>query len=344
MKIKIAVADNDTSYILRFCSVLEKKNNISVSMFTETESLKRALNSQNYDILIINPELDSTSLNYSKATVVVFLSDNSSASFDVCCPKYKVVLKYQQISKIYNEIINIYSEAAPKGMSGRSSMAKIIPVYSPAGGTGKTTIALSIAEMLVNRGAKVIYINFEMISSYGIYLPQSNARNFGDILSKIDSNINWELKINSIIQTAENGIMYFEEFKNVFDVYEISDTDAEKLVKGIASANVCDYLIIDMDNDLSSINRRLMNISDILVVIAAASESSNYKLEKFLSHYDIIVENTEKLNIVCNFGKQYDALFGSYPVIAEIPNINARFKGVIEYINKNSLINIENLL
>ncbi|MBQ5320063.1 MAG: AAA family ATPase [Oscillospiraceae bacterium] len=345
MKIKIAIADNEIAYINKLFSVFERKENVSVSMFTETESLKKALNNQNYDILIINPELDSDTLNYKKATVVVFLSDNSSSTFNVSCQDYSVVLKYQQISKIFNEIINIYSEIVPtSGMDGRSTIAKIIPVYSPAGGTGKTTVALSVAEMLVNRGYKVLYINFEMISSYGTYLPQNNGRNFGDIISKMGVGFNWKLKIESIIQTTQKGIMYFEEFKNIFDVYEISAADAEMLVNGIASAGVCDYLIIDMDNDLSAVNRKIMSISDIVVAVAAASETASYKFNKFLEHFDIIVENTDKLNIVCNFGKQPDNAISAYPVIANIPQINSGFKNVIDYINKNSLINIENLM
>lgn len=346
MKIKMAVADSNNSYVERLHSILEKKDNLVISVFTSTDALKKSLCSQKYDILLLSEDIDDGSLNYNMVSALIYLTDNEYGTIDSSYPKYDTIYKYQNIIAIYNNAMEIYSEIATNSLGNNNkSSAKVIAVYSPAGGTGTTTVSLAIASGLANRGSRTLYLNLEDISSYGVFLKQSGEKNFGDIVSKIGNNINWNLKINSIANHADNGIMYFNELSNILDVYEITPEDIKELLNGICSSDICDYIVIDMSSSLDYRSRAVFDVSDSITAVVSNSETACCKFKKFLDQYDIISENIDNLKIVCNMGKTPSEFENAYHTIAVIPYIsNAGFSSIVDYICQKNQIDISSLI
>ena len=78
------------------------------------------------------------------------------------------ICKFQKISRIYQQILNLYSEVAADivtASSGENNRTKIISVLSPAGGVGCSTIAAACAKALCQNGRRVLYLNLEKYGS-----------------------------------------------------------------------------------------------------------------------------------------------------------------------------------
>ncbi|QGS68934.1 AAA family ATPase [Oceanobacillus sp. 143] len=55
----------------------------------------------------------------------------------------------------------------------RSKQTKVLSVYSPVGGAGKTTIAVNLSKQLALNNAKVFYLNLELINTTSLYFSSS---------------------------------------------------------------------------------------------------------------------------------------------------------------------------
>ncbi|MGN0695676.1 MAG: AAA family ATPase [Oscillospiraceae bacterium] len=345
MKIKLALADSNTEYGEKLLGILERRENFAVSMFTSPEALKESLIKQSYDIVLISPDIAGAPLNFKHASVVIVLSDSETDSLPG--EGFHAINKYQRGTRLVNNILEIYSEYSPMRGSGNgraAGNARIISVYSPAGGSGKTSVAIAIAELICNRGSKVLYINFEEFSSYGAYFKTEGNKNMGEIISGIEKRIDIGMKISSIARTADNGVMYFDEFENILDIYDISTDECEKLINEIAVSGACDFLIVDMGISFDERNRRMLDISDCNVIVTCGNDFAVRKIDRFLTQIIDISENNDKFCIVHNFGEsglncRNLSEIGRIPYLKDHPG-----NKVIEYICMKSLINVDSLI
>ena len=273
------------------------------------------------------------------------LYDDNTDEFDKY-GKYAKINKYQRGTSIINQMLDMYSDISKSEQwSGNStSRTRTVSVYSPVGGSGKTTIALSLASLIANRGFRVMYINFETISSYGAFLKQDGGKSMGEIIAGLDKKINVPLKIKSIIKTDPRGIIYFEEFSSIFDMEEITDEDIDKLIGAVSEADVCDYIIIDTDSAYDRKTRKILEISELNVIVSDGSGFGSYKMKKFMEQYSRDADAMAKTYAVHNFGND-DPSIGMLISLGTIPYLNGYpFDKSIEHICRNVGLAVDVLL
>lgn len=346
MKIKLALADVDSEYVERFIDIIKGEDNIMVSAFTDKEALAAAIQSHSFDILLFSPNIDITGINLKKVAISILLYDDNDYSEIENYEKYPKINKYQRGTSIINKMLDMYSDVSNSAFFGGSgsSRAVSISVYSPVGGSGKTTIALSLATLIANRGYRVMYLNFETISSYGAYLKQDGGKNMGEIIAGFDKKINIPLKLKSIIKTDPRGIMYFEEFSSIFDMEDITDEDIEKLVNAVADADICDYIIIDMDSVFDRKTRKVIEISNYNVIVSANAGFGSHKLHKFIEQYQRDADIMSKMYVINNFGNANPDT-NTLISLGTIPYLNGYpFDKSIEHICKNIGLTVDVLL
>jgi cellulose biosynthesis protein BcsQ len=238
------------------------------------------------------------------------------------CRGYASVKRYQRISSIYKKIMELYADVCQNYSVGGNGKTKLVAVYSPIGGSGKTTISCALANYLSMKGYKTIYVNMEEMASDGCYFPQTSDKNMSDLLSYIGGNTNFGVKLQGIQQTKKENLFYLNHFRSPNDIYEITDSEIEDFFAQISNTGLYDFVIIDMGVYLDHKAIKLFECVEKIVVVDKDDAFGRVKMARFMSQAHIINEYAYKMARVYNFGKKSK----------DIPAYKVSFAGVINYI------------
>jgi len=86
----------------------------------------------------------------------------------------------------------------------------VVAIYSPIGGSGKTTVAVNSAVHCAKKGLEVFYLNLENFQSTPLYFNCKKERNLSELLRCLKQGRNVAAKIRQIKQKdADYGVHYF---------------------------------------------------------------------------------------------------------------------------------------
>jgi len=315
MLIKIAVADDDQQYVQRLVYGLEHYNSLNISVYTETKSLENALQTKRFDVLLFTPRVFKGQSSLPQHTACILLNDAEEMVPDSCRDFMKIE-KYQQISSIYQKMLGQYAEVCGNhGMAGENRTKKIL-FYSPIGGSGKTTLSLAAAACIARRGHSVLYVNLEELASDDCFLPQSVGKSMSELLERLDSDINFSLKLQGLANTKMENFFYLNHFESPNDIYEMEKEELEKLINVINSAGLYEYLVIDGGISLNAKALALFESADKIVLVDKSDGAAKAKMQCFLRQLHVINEYSYKMLRVLNFGTECgDALEMELPIV-----------------------------
>lgn len=178
-------------------------------------------------------------------------------------------------------------------------MSKILALLSGKGGSGKTTLALSMASMLSNCGIKVLLVDCDLSTNGATYFYEDkldeyrgNINSFYNILFKLSKEREQVININkymdfmpSIVQiTKENTETYSYNKMNQEILHNFKDN----------YKNQYDIIILDCQAGYADVLRVILPIVDINLVImeadaisSAAIRSLYLKIGRFLNEKNI---------------------------------------------------------
>jgi hypothetical protein len=152
-KINIVLADSDELYLNRLTNYfIEKTSTFDVCSFTSKVSLLKYISDGGHktDVLAFSEDLMDEAISAADIPAKILLSDGTFSRLTVA----DTVHKYQKAEKIVNDILLIYAEKSGRleAVSSGDKKTKVIGVYSPVGGAGKTTVALALAQCAAQAG------------------------------------------------------------------------------------------------------------------------------------------------------------------------------------------------
>lgn len=298
MKIQLLIATADHSYAEHLSRELSEKyaDVFGVSVCSSGERLKDLLTAHSYEIALLEPDLaDGADLNAIRLPLL--LRDGTSTA-EMPFGAGAAVSKYQRISKMIGEILGRYAEVSPGGGSDCAQRAKITAVWSPAGGTGKTSVALAYAAHCAADGKKTVYLDLELFSSTKLYFEQT-GKSISAAFEKLDGNI--ELLLRSIQQQDRgSGITYFCHPDNYDDMNILTAEDLDVLVS--ACAKGVDELVIDLSSVCDARTRGIFGSADTIFLVCDASGASRVKMEQFATQNDLFMRLQAKLVLIANKG------------------------------------------
>ena len=346
MKIKIAIADTNEVYAKRLFEALQRQENVFLSVFTDKENFEKGVSSTRYDIILFDYSMYSGDNLFKNSKLSVLLFDEDKEQPLINSGKYKIVKKYQRGSSIYKEIIGLYSEFVSDPVFFKGERCHVISVYSPVGGCGKTTVAMALANSIVNKGRSVMYLNFESIASYGVFMTLKSGKGMGEIFAALDGSGSFNLKLESLIKKTPQGIMYFEKFENLLDIYEITSEDIEKLIRMIGESGKTNFIIIDMGTQFDMLNRSIMDFSDKIIFVERTDKLAKEKITAFAEHSSVKREYADKMFSVINFAAgNSDPSAAKCEVAGRITERKSSdAEELVSYISRYSLIDVDMLI
>ncbi|SCY84540.1 AAA family ATPase [Alkaliphilus peptidifermentans] len=319
MKLNLAIVDSDTDYLRALEHYL--MNNFSqrfhVSFFTQIEYLWEVLDKEDHriDILLINPLMYTEAIEKSNIKLIILLIEGIlSTTLD----GFPYIKKYQLGNQIAASILNLYIETYPNQYLKPEDKAKttIIGVYSPVGGSGKTTIAILASYIHAQRGKSVFYLNLENVPSTAVYFEDMKSQNISNLFYYLkNKKKNILLKIEGVRQFDTTlGIHYFPPVERLADFEEISWEEIVLLVNTLKESNQYDYIIIDFDSGINMKKWNQISLCNRLLLVLNQDISSQIKGNSFIKEIDRFSADEElfsKDNIQLVINKADDTVGGT---------------------------------
>jgi len=298
MKIKLLIATTDSDYAEHLSSFISEKfkDTFDVSVCSSAGRLKEILTTSKFDMALLEPNITHVN-NLNLIQLPLALIDESE-DFLESSTSMKKIRKYQRISSIVGTILEYYSEVGKSVNSFIKNRAHITAVWSPAGGTGKTTVALACAANKVSSNRKTVYLNLENFSSTSAYF-QENGKSISKVFEKLESNA--EIFLMGIRQMdSGSGISYFCGPENYDDISILTANDIEALVN--ACVVEIDELVIDLSSQCDDKVQRIFELADTVLAVCDTSSTAQAKLRQFLTQHNVFGLIHDKTILVNNKG------------------------------------------
>jgi len=298
MKIQllIATAESDYSEYLSDALSTNYADDFSVGTCTSPDRLSIVLAEKRYDVILVEPEW-IPSLNKNNAKLVLVLWGEQASIQDEMQDITKVK-KYQRISLLVSDIFEHFAHVASGRGDIKKDGARIVAVWSPAGGVGKTTVALAYATRVVSNGGTAIYLDFEHFSSEGAFFARS-GKSISTLFERLS--LNADIVAKSIIQhDSGSGVNYFNPPNNYDDINELTTEDMIALVNICAEAS--DVTVIDLPCVCDKKTQAILEQADIVLLVFNGRKTAEAKLDVFMSQNSIFEDIRGKTHFVLNDG------------------------------------------
>ncbi|MCT4563482.1 MAG: AAA family ATPase [Maledivibacter sp.] len=301
-KIHLIIADKDEAYVDSLSDYLISKhsNRFQVNAFTKREYLSEYIsqNKGKADILLLCSEWYTGCDFMDEVNTTIILSGGMLTNEVMDC---EVINKYQRGDKLVGSILNCFAEVNPNKyyISDKDKKTKMIAVYSPLGGVGKTSIALGASIKSAEDGKAVFYLNLENIQSTSNFFDCKNSQSISNLIYYIKENKkNIALKIEGIrcVDSMYN-IHYFSPPDSCVDLNEMSIDEMQYLLNKLRLSKDYDEIYIDMSSNLDEKNISILNSSDQIILVIDQDDMSMVKINRFLTELKLLSKRND-MNIL----------------------------------------------
>ncbi len=317
-RLKLIIADTDDTYVESIAGylMLNYSQKFQVSSFTDKQCLIEYLSNEgnSIDVLLIEASLYSNEIPTKNISNVILLTAEKVESN---ANDYYTICKYQQGDKIVSDIFNIYAQkedANVVNVTGEKK-TKLVAVYSPIGGAGKTTIATSCAIQCAQKGLEIFYLNLEDFQSTPLFFSCKGEHNLSNILYYLkDNSKNMQLRIEGAkLFDTEYNLHYFCPPESLLDLQDSKSEELKTLLDEFRSMSQYDIVFIDMSSSFDDKNIAILDACDEILLVLPQDAVSDIKIELFSKEMNILKERkgldlSDKINMVLNKYNAYMAL------------------------------------
>lgn len=290
MKINIIVADEDELYLKQLTNFFVKVSaNFEVHSFSKLESLRQFLLADEVavGVLLIAENLRCAETDNCNATVKILLvEDLKTKAVD-----YESVPKYQKTADLLNQVTLLYGKKSGHAdeLARGDHNTKFIGVYSPVGGSGKTTLALLLAYKIALRKQKAFYLNYERVDSSRELLTAGAHISVSDlwlaVLSK-EPDIGLNL-LSKMYTEPQLGFAHVNPAESALEFNEIPVAEQLKLLDELESISQFDAVILDFESELNDDKLALLQYCDCLLTPFLPDLLSLNKLKQFIRELNL---------------------------------------------------------
>lgn len=290
-KLKIIIADHDGKYLNKVLDFMSSKylSRFMVSAFSRPAVFEDYLccSGEKINILLAHPDFLNFSADlYQNFELILVLFDGS---IECCSDTLQLVNKYLPGEKLVSELLNRYSEMnlhVSKLITG-AKQTKVIPIYSAAGGSGKSTITLGLAAKLGRMGKSTLLLSLESLNSI---LPGTSGVNdaFMHILfTAVDNPGALPVKVETRKSAdAVNGFDFIEPPGCFYEISNLQGKEAGLLLDGLVQMSKYDFILVDLEAKPDEITLEVVKRADKLVLVVVGDTYCDWKTDRFLRQVD----------------------------------------------------------
>ena len=298
MRIKLLIASDDADYTDHLSGYISEHHAdiIEVSVCSVPERLKELLKAQDFDAALLEAPL-IVGLDLSPISLPMLLwTDGGNAAAETA--ELTKINKYQRISSIAAGVLEHCAKQSPDTCGPNSARARITAVWSPAGGVGKTSVALALSAKMASERKNAMYLNLEHFSSLPTYFTET-GKSISAVFEMLEnSECNIRMLIKGLCRHDNGGISYLCRPENYDDINILSGENVTVLVS--ACAGISDELIIDLPNVCDERTRRIFALADKVLLVIDQTPTARLKLSQFASQHNVFELIKDKAALVEN--------------------------------------------
>jgi pilus assembly protein CpaE len=205
--------------------------------------------------------------------------------------------------------------------------AHVIAIYSPQGGSGKTTIATNVAAALMREGTKVLLVDCDLqFGDVGVFLNLQSQRNIVDLVRSVDD-LDLDL-VDNVLMNHDSGLKILLAPGRPEDAEEVLPDKTAELIQKLRG--VFDFIVVDMASKLDDLAVALFDVADRIVLVLNPTLPSVKSVRIILDLFGRLEYPEGKAQIVINkVTQELERLKVSIPVAAIESNLKRKPLGVI---------------
>lgn len=300
--ITVLIVEQDERYVdkLAMKFLEEMKDDISLEIITDMEYLKEyAATPRKVDVLLINENCITEDISKQNIRLKIILRETEQTPSEQGRDQQNIfsICKYSNLQEIYYRVQGkIRNTFTAYGNAVRKKDSSLLMVYSPIGGSGRTSVAMGICSALSEAGKKVLYVNVETIQNFQSFLNDKKVMENG-----FERHLS--MHENGLLSYLHGGIGnegfdYLRPTRYSTLSYGIKPDDYLYFFDRLLEAGFYEYVVVDTQAALDAFTCALMEKSDKVLLVAEQDALSVYKMERLLENIDYT--DTDKFLFLCN--------------------------------------------
>lgn len=301
MKIKLVIASNDGDYTEHLsCIMADRYADIfEVGVCSTQIQWVELLDGGGCDVALVEPSfIRHHDLKNIRLPLILWDEFSAQQPDD---GGLKRIEKYQRISSITGSILENYAQFSTGIADLRRKRGHITAVWSPAGGTGKTTVALAYAARKVSNGQRATYLSLEDFCSVPAYFPGSDheKKSISVVFERLEADVPMLLK-GILQEDSGSGITYYCGPNNYDDMNILTNEDLDTLIQGCVVNT--DELVVDLSSQCNARTKKIFELADTILVVTDGTPAAITKLFQFMGQHNIAQQIREKSVLINNKG------------------------------------------
>lgn len=224
--------------------------------------------------------------------------------------------RYDTAERLSQELMLLYcKKTGSKFIKPIKGSGQTVFFCSATGGTGKTSVALGLAQELVRfHGKRVLYINYEEFQSTDKYFRPDEEKSLDFYLYYMETNNNLCRIIDSFIITDSYGICTFSGSKGRNPLKLLNVQEMDKFMEMVQQAGSFDFILIDGDSSLNEETLWLISACDKICNISSSEiDIKQIHYNNYLVHSlgrQIFDKTVEVINF---YPRETEAEFQEFP-------------------------------
>ena len=162
---------------------------------------------------------------------------------------------------------------------------RIIALFSPSGGAGTTTLAVTMVDLLAQQGKRVLYLDLESISAWRQFYRSESAYNLSDFLyNMLLDTLSQEEAVRCFKEMTtlqSRGMFFIEPCNGGEDLLVLEPEEQQELLSVLRQA--FDVVVCDLDTGLTPFQLTVLEQCDARIWIRAGVESGQAKWEDLVA-------------------------------------------------------------
>ncbi len=319
----IVIADPDIEYIKSYEEdlILKFESQASIQIITESEYLENYFRiHRDIDVLLIAKEFYGDYLKEHNISHIMIVNAKKNVDPDAEDAD-RHILRYRPKSELLDFIEDSLAREGETAVFEELDEAeepekstKVIAVYSPIGGSGKSLVSVALAKKMKKLGESVLVLGCDDFQSFGAFIEtRENADpELALMLREITEGTYW-----SILKNIYHGeVTCLLPFEKPLSELGIKSSQMYDLITLLKQKGDFSYIILDMGNTLGKTSQMLLSIADHVILITEPKKISCRMIEKLYYNMDLI--SVDKMYTISNqyrtdgFHLDSDNLFGAF--------------------------------